>query len=193
MESLLHHLGHLAHVLHQKVVLDDGARDTDGVTFLKGVQADGGRGHLTGDDHHGNAVHVRGGDAGDRVGDARARGDERHAHLARGARVAVGGVHRGLLVAHQHVLDAFLLEERVVDGQHGAAGVTPDVLDAFGLQGLDEDFRAAEFLGGLAGCGCGGGRGQFGLGDVHDQPFENFSDEKPWVPLGPPLWGGFGT
>jgi hypothetical protein len=43
------------------------------------------------------------------------------------------------------VLDGVLLVERVVDVQDRAAGIAPDVLDAFGLQGLDEDFGAAEF------------------------------------------------
>jgi hypothetical protein len=90
-------------------------------------------------------------------------------------------MHGRLFVAHQHVLDGVLLVERVVDVQDGAAGVTPDVLDTFGLQGLDEDFGSAE-LGRIV-AGSGGGRGHLGLADFHDEPFENFSDEKPWVPL----------
>ena len=82
------------------------------------------------------------------------RGDQRHADLAGGARVAVGGVHGGLLVAHQHVLDRVLLVQRVVDVEHRAAGVAPEVLDAFGLQAADEDFRAvrARAVGGRAAC-----------------------------------------
>jgi hypothetical protein len=78
----------------------------------------------------GIAVHVRGGDAGHGIGDAGAGGDQGHADVAGGARIAVGGVHRGLLVAHQHVLDGVLLVERVVDVQDRAARVAPDVLDA---------------------------------------------------------------
>ncbi|MDT4863956.1 hypothetical protein FQZ97_986920 [compost metagenome] len=94
-------------------------------------------------------------------------------------------MHGSLLVPYQHMLDGVLLVERVVNVQHGTAGIAPDVLDTFGLEGLDEDFCAAEFLGGCAG-GSGSG-GQFGLVDFHDEPFENFSDEIPWVLLHPLL------
>ena len=75
------------------------------------------------------------------------RGDQRHAHLAGGARIAIGCVHGGLLVAHQHVLDAFLLVQRVVDVEHRAAGVAPEVLDPLGLQAANEDFGAVDDVG----------------------------------------------
>ena len=142
VEGLLHRHRQVAHVLDQEVVLDDRARDADGVALLEGVEADRRRRHLPGDDHHRDRVHVGRGDAGHGIGDARARGDQRDADVAGGARIAVGGVHGGLLVAHQHVLDGVLLVQRVVDVEHRAAGVAPEVLDAFGLQAADEDFRA---------------------------------------------------
>jgi hypothetical protein len=88
-------------------------------------------------------------------------------------------------MAHQHVLDGVLLVERVVDVEDGTTRVTPDVFHTFGLQGADHDFGAHELFGG--GGLCGGSCGQFGLVDFHDEPFENFSDEKPWVPLAEPL------
>jgi hypothetical protein len=66
-------IGQIAHVLDQEVVLDDGARDAHGVAFLEGIQADGRRGHLAGDDHHRDAVHVGRGNAGDGIGHARGR------------------------------------------------------------------------------------------------------------------------
>jgi hypothetical protein len=124
------------HVLDQEVVLDDGARDANGVALLEGIQANGGRGHLAGDDHHRNAVHVGRGNAGDRIGDARAGGDQRHTDVARGARIAVGRMHGRLFVAHQHVLDGVLLVESVVDVQDGTAGVAPDVLDVSACRAL---------------------------------------------------------
>ena len=77
-------------------------------------------------------------------------GDQRDADFAGGARIAVGGVHGGLLVAHQHVLDGVLLVERVVDVENRAARVAPEVLDAFGLQAANEDFGAVR-LGGMHG------------------------------------------
>ena len=73
------------------------------------------------------------------------------------ARIAVGGVHRGLLVAHQHVLDLVLLEERVVDVQHRAAGIAEDVLDALRLQAAHEDLGAGDLA---------------GLDPVHGETFE---------------------
>ena len=109
VERLLHRHRQVAHVLDEEVVLDDRPRDADGVALLERVQADRRRRHLAGDDHHRDRVHVGGRDAGDGIGHARAGGDERDADLAGRARIAVGGVHRGLLVAHQDVLDVSCL------------------------------------------------------------------------------------
>ena len=69
------------------------------------------------------------------------------AHLVGGARVAVGGMHRALLVAHEDVLDPVLLEQLVVDEEHGAAGVAEYVLDPLLLKTADGDLRAGEFHG----------------------------------------------
>ena len=56
-------------------------------------------------------------------------------------------MHGRLLVAHQHVLDALLLVQRVVDVEHRAAGVAPEVLDPFGLQAANDDFGAVDHVG----------------------------------------------
>jgi hypothetical protein len=47
-----------------------------------------------------------------------------------------------LLMAHQHVLDAVLLVERVVDVEDRASGVAPEEFHAFGLKAADQNFRA---------------------------------------------------
>ena len=153
VEGFFHGLGQIARVLDQKVVLDDGAGDAHGVTFLERIHANGVGRHLAAHDHHRDTVHVSGGNAGDGVGDARAGGDQCHAHIARGAGITVSRVNRRLLVAHQHMLNGVLLEKCVVDVQHGTAGVTPDVLDAFGLQGFDENFCAPQLMLGTAAAG----------------------------------------
>ena len=57
-------------------------------------------------------------------------GHQHAADLAGRARIALGRVHRALLVAHQDVLDLVLLEQRVVDRQHRAARIAEQVLDA---------------------------------------------------------------
>ena len=66
------------------------------------------------------------------------------ADLLRGARVAVGRVHRALLVAHQDVLHLVLLEELVVDKEHRAPGIAEDVLDALRLQAAHDDLSAGK-------------------------------------------------
>ena len=103
VKGFFHRQRQLAHVLDEEVVLDRVARNAHGVALLEGVRADVGARHLPGEHHQRHRVHVRRGNAGDGVGGAGAGGDQRHAHIARGTRVAVGGVHGGLLVAHQKV------------------------------------------------------------------------------------------
>ena len=67
-------------------------------------------------------------------------GHQHDADLAGGAGIALGGVHRRLLVAHQDVADGVLLEQRVVDRQYRAAGIAEDDLHALILQGAEQDF-----------------------------------------------------
>src|SRR2546427_169210 len=67
---------------------------------------------------------------GDAVGHAGARGDRRDADLARvAARPRVGGVHRGLLVAHVDDADPLLVAARV-ERHDVAAAQGEDALDA---------------------------------------------------------------
>ncbi len=157
VEGLLHRHRQLAHVLHEEVVLDDRARDADGVAFLEGIEPDRRRGNLPGDDHHRDGVHVGGGDAGHRIGDAGAGGDERHADVACGTGIAVRRMDGSLFMADQNVVDAVLLVQRVVDVEHRAAWVAPEVLHAFGLKTADEDFGAVGLrrLGGVRLCRSG--------------------------------------
>ena len=146
VKRLFHGFGHVARIFDQKVVLDDGARDADGIAFLKGIEANGGSRHLAADDDHRNAVHIGCGNAGHGIGQAWAGSDQRHAHIASGARVTVSGMDGGLLVAHQHMLNGVLLVESVVNVKDCAARIAPDVLDIFGLERLDENFGAAQLL-----------------------------------------------
>ena len=123
------------------------ARNAHRVALLERIQTDGVSGHLSGNYHLRYGIHIGSGNAGHRVGHARPGGHERDAHLVGGARVAVGGVHCALLVPHQDVLDLVLLEQLVVDEQHGAPGVAEHVFDPLFLQAAHHDFGASEFHG----------------------------------------------
>ena len=120
-------------VLDQKIVFHHRTCDAHGVAFLEGILADGVCWHLSADDHHRNAVHIGGSNTGHGIGDAGAGGNQCHTDIAGGAGITVGRMHCRLFVAHQHMLNAVLLEKSVVNVQHGTAWVTPDVLDVFGL------------------------------------------------------------
>ncbi len=69
-------------------------------------------------------------------------GDEDDAGPAGGAGIALGRMGRGLLVADEDVADVVLLEDRVVDRQHRAAGIAEHRVDALVLQGLNDHLRA---------------------------------------------------
>ena len=188
VEGLLDRHREVADVLDQEIVLDHRARDADRVALLERVEADRRRRHLAGDDDHRDRVHVGRRDAGDGVGDAGPGGDERDADLAGRPRVAVGGVHRRLLVADQHVLDRVLLVERVVDVEDRAARVAPEVADVLCLQAANQDLGAVRLGGsGRRGAGAGAGaRFSEGADDSMNFTSANFSDEKPSVHLSTP-------
>ena len=133
----------------EKVVLGHRQRDAGDVHFLKRVGAQHLAGHVAGDADDGNRIQHGGGNAGDEVGCAGAAGGDGHAHLARGARIAVGHVRGALLVAHQHVVNG-KLAQRVVGGQNRAAGIAEDVGDALAHQRGPQNLSAGE----------AGGRGQ---------------------------------
>ena len=66
-------------------------------------------------------------------------------------------MHRALFMAHQHMGDAFDLEQRVIDRQHRAAGITENMCDALIAQRLNHHLGARQGDGG-AGGGRGGGQ-----------------------------------
>ena len=71
----------------------------------------------------------------------RPRGDEAHADPAGRARVALGRVAGGRLLADQDVAQPLEVVQRVVDRQDRAAGQAEDEIDAFPLQTLEQDPR----------------------------------------------------
>ena len=121
VEGLLDGLGYLGGAHQQVVVLGDGQRDARDVRLLEGIAAYGPAGDLAGDGHHRHRVHVGAGEASDQVGGARARGSHANAHPSGGAGVAVGGHGGALLVPGQDVAYLWVLGQRLVEGQDGAA------------------------------------------------------------------------
>src|SRR3546814_9186089 len=55
-------------------------------------------------------------------------------------------MHRALLVPHQNVAQPVLLEEFVIDRQHGAAGIAEYDVDALVQQGPDDDLRTGHLV-----------------------------------------------
>ncbi len=142
----MHDAGEVLAALDQIVVLGGGAGDTGGIRLLESVIADEMGRHLAGEADDGDTVHQRIDQPGHRVGRARAGGDQHHPHLAGGAGIAFRGVDRGLFVADEDVADGVLLEERVIDGEDGAARIAENDLHPLILEGFEEDFRARPHL-----------------------------------------------
>ena len=135
--------GDVAHILDQKIVLDAGAGNSDRIALLKGILTNVIRWHLPGDDHHGNGVHVSGGDTGHGIGRARTGGNQSHANLVCRARQAISRMHGRLFMADQNMLDLVLLEQFVVNMKNRAAGIAEYIVDLFFLQAPDYNLRTA--------------------------------------------------
>ena len=146
VERLPDHPRDVGGVGDQPVVLGDRHGDADGVGLLERVGADHRVRHLAGDDHQRDAVHVGVAQRGDDVGGGRAAGDHGHARSAGGVRVALGHVAGALLVAHEDVADR-RVDERVVDGQDGAAREAEHDLRLLHLEALDEGLGSGELHG----------------------------------------------
>ena len=146
VEGLVQDARQILDPAHQIIVLGAIAGDAGRVAFLERVRADEMGRHLAGDADQRDRIHQRVGETGDRVGRARAGGHQKDADLAGRAREAFCGMRRALLVAHENVADLVLMEDRVVDRQHRAAGIAEDELDALIFQRLDHHFGAGHVL-----------------------------------------------
>ncbi|MNE02827.1 hypothetical protein D3C80_953100 [compost metagenome] len=142
IESLLQYFGDFRRMLDDEAVLHDRPGNTDHVGFLEGIGTDHGARHLAGQHHHGDRIHIGGGNAGDGIGRTRTGSHQHHAGLAGRARVAIGHMGRGLFVADEDVLDRLFLEQGIVDMQKSTTRVPVDVLHAFVAQEADDHFSA---------------------------------------------------
>ena len=129
-------------------MLGHGQRNAGNIDFLKRVRAQHFARDIAGDADHRNGIEHGGGDSGDEVGGAGTAGGDGHAHLARGARVAVGHVRGALLVAYKDVVDG-KFAQRIVNRKNCSARVPEYIGYTFAYQCRPHDFRAGE----PGGCG----------------------------------------
>src|SRR5690606_8363014 len=98
--------------------------------------------YLTGQDHHGNGVHVGSGNSGDGVGGAGSGGDQNCTYLPGCSRIAISCVSGRLLVTHQDVFNSLLPKQRIVDVKGSPAWVAEYQLDTLFLEGAYEHLSA---------------------------------------------------
>ena len=129
-------------------MLGDRHRDALDISLLEGVPAQQRGGHVAGEGNHRHAVHIGGGNAGDKVGGTGAAGGKHHAGAACGAGVAVRRVGRALLMRGQHMADAVgIFIKLIIQIQHGTAGVAEQGVHALLNQHLNENLRTGKFHG----------------------------------------------
>lgn len=101
-------------LISQLRLVQDG--DADGIGLLKAVGADQEGRDPPGQHDQRDRIQQRIGQAGDRIGRARTRGDQNDAGLAGRTGIALGHVDGALFVADQNMLDVVLLKISVIDG-----------------------------------------------------------------------------
>ena len=140
-ESIAQHRRHIFGAGDDVVVLGHRQRDAGDVHFLKGIGAQHFASHLAGDADQRNRVQHGGGNAGHHVGGAGAGGGNGHTDAAGGPRIAVGHVHRALLMAHQDVADG-KFAQRIVGRQDRSAGIAENLAYSFAFERCPDNLRA---------------------------------------------------
>ena len=145
-EGLAQNVGQILHPVHNEVVLGDGHGDAGNVHFLEAVLSDEGRGHVAGNGDHGHAVHVGGGNAGNKVGRTGAAGYQNNAGAAGSTGVAIGRMSGALFMGGNDMTDTILVFiQCVVQIQHSAAGVAEQRINALLHQHFTKNFRTGQF------------------------------------------------
>ena len=145
-EGGAHRIGQILNTADCVVVLGDRHRDALDVGLLKGVLAQQGRSHIAGEGDHRYAVHISGGDAGDKVCGARAAGGQHYTGAAGRAGVAVRSVGGTLLMCGQYMAYTVgIFIQFVIQIQHGTAGIAEQGVNALFDQYLNEDLRTGQF------------------------------------------------
>ena len=141
--GLLDDAGKLFRLEGQEVVLGAGPGGPDHVGFLEGITAHHGRGDLPREDHDGHGIHEGVGQAGHRVGRARARGHDGRPGLPTGLVIALHGVNGHLLVPAQDVPER-IVQHDVVAVQDGPARMAEGGMHPLGLEAFHEDLGTCQ-------------------------------------------------
>ena len=125
--------------LHEVVVLHHRNGDAENISLLEGVLAEHPGHGLTANHQHRHRVHHRGHQAGDGVAGAGAGGHQHRSGAASRAGIAIGHVHRALLVTHEDEFHLRLHRLQGVENRNrGTAGIPENVLDPEIVEGPDE-------------------------------------------------------
>ena len=145
VEGLLDHPGDVVGVFDQVAVLGEGSHRAGDVHFLEDIPAQQMAGHLAGDGHHGDGVHVGGGDTGNKVGRSRAAGYHAHTHLAADACIAGSHMARVLLGPYQSIFNLRVFLQGVYRRTDRCSGVAKHVGYALSQQTFNQCLRSIHF------------------------------------------------
>ena len=131
-------------VTNAQIVLNHRTGNTDHIGFLEGILTNKGGCNLAAQNHHGDGIHERGGNAGNSVGGSRTRGHQYGTWFSGCTGIAVGHVDRRLFVPHQNMLDFVLPEQRIINMKGCTTRIAVYVFDPFILQGADQHIGARQ-------------------------------------------------
>ena len=142
MESLLDDAGDVVDIPDEIAVLHHGKGHPEKVGLLESPTADHLLGHLTGDGHQGNRIHVGIGDAGDQIRSAGTRGGHADTGLTGHTGISLGRKSSTLLVAGKDGTDFLRLGQGLMDRHRASTRVGKDIIDPLAFQGSDQDLRS---------------------------------------------------
>ena len=116
------------------------------IGFLECIGTDNTARNLAGDYHHGNAVHISGGNASNRVGSTRAGSHDDNTGFARGTSVAIGFMSRTLLMASKNMVDLLRIVQGVIDLDSLTTWITEYRVHTFGFERSDDGLCAQHLL-----------------------------------------------
>ena len=105
MEGLSDHPGNVVGIFHQIAVLGEGRHGTGDIHLLEDISAQKMAGHLSGDSHHGDRIHVGCSDTSNQVGGPGTGGNHAYSYLAADPGIAGGHMAGVLLRPHQGIAD----------------------------------------------------------------------------------------